>query len=239
MATQEKTPENEGKNRQRLSRERIVAAALKIMDAEGLEAVSMRRVAHELGVEAMSLYHHVEDKEDILDGICELVMSEFRFPEPSDDWEQVAREGARAWRDIMRSHPSCMRLFAERRKPVTRPEALRPMEFALGVIRSAGLSERDTVLAFRAFGGYIQGSIMTEIRPIVGEAPAGNGHAHAEMAAALAPEEFPYLIEAFPFFDECDPDEQFEFGLDLMLEGIRSKALATKDAAGADRSDQS
>src|SRR5919198_2846249 len=142
MATQEKTPENEGKNRQRLSRERIVAAALKIMDAEGLEAVSMRRVAHELGVEAMSLYHHVEDKEDILDGICELVMSEFRFPEPSDDWEQVAREGARAWRDIMRSHPSCMRLFAERRKPVTRPEALRPMEFALGVIRSAGLSER-------------------------------------------------------------------------------------------------
>jgi AcrR family transcriptional regulator len=224
MSTQARTPENEGKNRQRLSRERIVAAAMRIMDAEGLDTVSMRRVAHELGVEAMSLYHYVEDKEDLLDGICELVMSEYRFPEPSDDWEQVARDGARAWRDIMRSHPSCMRLFAERRKPVTSPDSLRPMEFALSVIRSAGLSERDTVLAFRAFGGYIQGSIMTEISPMVGEPADGEAHRHGQMAELLSPEEFPCLREAFPFFDECEPDEQFEFGLDLMIAGIRAKA---------------
>lgn len=237
MATQERTPRKGARDRERLSHERIVATAMKIMDAEGLEAVSMRRVAHELGVEAMSLYHHVEDKEDILDGICEMVMSEFRFPEPSDDWEQVARQGARAWRDIIRSHPSCMRLFAERRKPVSRPEALRPMEFALGVIRSAGLSERDTVLAFRAFGGYIQGSILTEISPIVGEAPA-QAPSHGEMATALSPEDFPHLAEAFPFFDECEPDEQFEFGLDLMLEGIQAKARARKDRRPAPRSDR-
>jgi AcrR family transcriptional regulator len=231
MSTQTRTSENEGKNRQRLSRERIVAAAMRIMDAEGLEAVSMRRVAHELGVEAMSLYHHVKDKEDLLDGICELVMSEFRFPEPSDDWERVARDGARAWRDVVRSHPSCMRLFAERRKPVTRPEALRPMEFALSVIRSAGLSERDAVLAFRAFGGYIQGSIMTEISPMVGEPSDGHEHHHMEMAELLSPEEFPCLREAFPFFDECEPDEQFEFGLDMMIAGIRAKAEAGKPRA--------
>jgi AcrR family transcriptional regulator len=232
MSTQTRTSENEGKNRQRLSRERIVAAAMRIMDAEGLDAVSMRRVAHELGVEAMSLYHHVKDKEDLLDGICELVMSEFRFPEPSDDWERVARDGARAWRDVVRSHPSCMRLFAERRKPVTRPEALRPMEFALSVIRSAGLSERDAVLAFRAFGGYIQGSIMTEISPMVGEPSDGREHHHTEMAELLSPEEFPCLREAFPFFDECEPDEQFEFGLDLMIAGIRAKAASGKPRVG-------
>ena len=76
----------------------MIEAALRVMDAEGLEAVSMRRVAREVGVEAMSLYHHVEDKEDLLDGICEHVMAGFDFPELVDDWAENCRRGARAWR---------------------------------------------------------------------------------------------------------------------------------------------
>jgi TetR/AcrR family tetracycline transcriptional repressor len=73
-------------SRERLTKPRIVDAALRIMDEEGLDAVSMRRVARELGVEAMSLYNHVQSKEEILDGICERVMSEFDYPSPSGDW---------------------------------------------------------------------------------------------------------------------------------------------------------
>ena len=83
------------KHREKLSRDRVIETALALMDDEGLEAVTMRRVGRELGVEAMSLYNHVEDKEDLLDGICEHVMSGFRFPEPSDDWAENV-EGARA-----------------------------------------------------------------------------------------------------------------------------------------------
>src|SRR4029079_17183606 len=89
-----------------LSRERVLRAAVEIMDAEGIEAVTMRRIGRELGVEAMSLYNHVEDKAAILDGICEVVMAEFSFPPETEDWEELARAGARGWRDMLRSHPN-------------------------------------------------------------------------------------------------------------------------------------
>ena len=96
---------NETRSREPLTRERVVEAALRVMDEEGLDAVSMRRVAREVGVEAMSLYHHVEDKEDLLDGICEHVMAGFEFPDPVEDWAENCRRGARAWRRLLQAHP--------------------------------------------------------------------------------------------------------------------------------------
>src|SRR5437867_10194051 len=89
--------------REALTRERIIRAALRIMDEEGLEAVSMRRIGRELGVEAMSLYNHVRDKEDILDSICELVLSEFRIPN-ADGWTEGARLAAREYRRLLLAH---------------------------------------------------------------------------------------------------------------------------------------
>src|SRR3954469_2681663 len=105
--------------REPLTRERVIEAALGVMDAEGLEAVTMRRIGRELGVEAMSLYNHVEDKAAILDGICEVVMAEFAFPKESADWRQLVRSGARAWRDMLRAHPNVIALFAERKHPLS------------------------------------------------------------------------------------------------------------------------
>jgi AcrR family transcriptional regulator len=224
------TAENNRATRERLTRERIVEAALGIMDREGLEAVTMRHVAHALGVEAMSLYNHVEDKEDILDGICELAMSRFEFPEPSEDWETQARKAARAWRDLFRAHPALIRLFAERRKPIQTPDALRPMEFALEVIQSIGLGEQEAVQAFRAFGAYLQGSIMTEVSPLVGDAAAEHRRAHDRLAAELPAEEFPRLVEALPHLAACDPEQVFEYGLDLMIAGLKAKVAAQDDS---------
>src|SRR5580765_3736343 len=90
--------------REPLSRQRIVRAALQIMDEEGLEAVTMRRIGRALGVEAMSLYNHVRDKEDILDAICEEAVSEFRFP-PELDWAETLRAAAREYRRLLLAHP--------------------------------------------------------------------------------------------------------------------------------------
>jgi AcrR family transcriptional regulator len=205
-----------------LTRELVVEAALRVMDAEGLEAVTMRRIGRELGVEAMSLYNHVEDKEDILDGICERVMAEFEFPEPAEDWEETCRRGARAWRRLLRAHPSVMRLFAERRSPARSPDSMRPMEFALRVLRDSGLSDRDTAQAFHAFGGYIQGFVMMEMGSIAGGADEGHLKMHQELAARL-PDEFAVLQAVSPHFAECDPDDQFEFGLDLLIAGLLEK----------------
>jgi AcrR family transcriptional regulator len=211
--------------REPLTRGRVVEAALRVMDEEGLEAVSMRRVAREVGVEAMSLYHHIEDKEDLLDGICERVMAEFDFPDLVEDWAENCRRGARAWRRLLQTHPAVMRLFAEERGPARSVDSMRPMEFALEILRSSGLSDRDTAQAFHAFGGYIQGFVMMELGSIAGGADEAQMKMHAELAAAM-PEAFPALQATSRYFAECTPDEQFEFGLDLLIGGLEARAGA-------------
>ena len=210
------------KTREPLTRERVIEAALQVMDTEGLEAVSMRRVAREVGVEAMSLYHHVEDKEDLLDGICEHVMAGFDFPEFAEDWAENCRRGARAWRRVLQAHPNVMRLFAEQRGPIRSIDSMRPMEYALKVLRSCGLSDRDTAQAFHVFGGYIQGFVMMELGSIAGGSDEAHMKAHAELAAAL-PEDFAVLRACSPYFAECSADDQFEFGLDLLIRGLEAK----------------
>jgi TetR/AcrR family tetracycline transcriptional repressor len=214
---------NEVRTREPLTRDRVIEAALRVMDEEGLEGVSMRRVAREVGVEAMSLYHHVDDKEDLLDGICEHVMAEFDFPEPVDDWAENCRRGARAWRRLLQAHPAVMRLFAEQRGPIRSIDSMRPMEFALRILGACGLTDRDTAQAFHAFGGYIQGFVMMELGSIAGGSDEAHLKAHAELAAML-PDEFAALQACSPYFAECDPDEQFEFGLDLLIRGLEAKA---------------
>lgn len=208
--------------RKPVTRERVIETALQVMDREGLDAVTMRRVGRELGVEAMSLYNHVEDKEDILDGICEHVMAEFEFPEPGRDWEETVRRGARAWRRLLRAHPEVVRLFAQKRSPAQSPDSMRPMEFALRLFKEAGLSDRDTAQAFHAFGGYIQGFVMMELGSIAGGTDEGHLKMHQELAAKL-PAEFATLQAVSPYFAECMPDEQFEFGLDLLIAGLFEK----------------
>jgi TetR/AcrR family transcriptional regulator, tetracycline repressor protein len=205
-----------------LTRERVIDAALRVMDDEGLEAVTMRRIAREVGVEAMSLYHHVEDKEDLLDGICERVMSEFRFPEPTSDWAENCRRAARSWRRLLQAHPNVMRLFAEERGPVRSIDSMRPMEFAIGLLREAGLSDRDAAQAFHAFGGYIQGFVMMELGSIAGGVDEEHLRKESELVSAL-PDEFPALRAVLPHFVDCAADEQFEFGLDLLIRGLESK----------------
>jgi AcrR family transcriptional regulator len=200
----------------------VIEAALRVMDEEGLEAVSMRRVAREVGVEAMSLYHHVEDKEDLLDGICEHIMAGFEFPDLGDDWVENCKRGARAWRRLLQAHPAVMRLFAEQRGPIRSIDSMRPTEFALKILRSCGLTDRDTAQAFHAFGGYIQGFVMMELGSIAGGSDEAHLKAHAELAAML-PDEFSVLQACSPYFAECDPDEQFEFGLDLLIRGLEAK----------------
>src|SRR2546427_1999353 len=151
------------KERERLTRERISSAGLRVMDTDGLEAVWMRRIAREVGVEAMSLYHHVRDKEDVLDGICEAVMREFEYPDAAGDITERLRTGARSYRRMLQAHPDVMRLFAERHGPArSSPESFRPMEFALQLFREAGLSDRDCVQALHALGGFNPRFVMME-----------------------------------------------------------------------------
>jgi TetR/AcrR family tetracycline transcriptional repressor len=207
------------KHRTPLTRERITRAALHIMDTEGLEAVSMRRVAREVGVEAMSLYNHVHDKDDLLNGVIEQVLLEFPFPDerPVGDWLEAGRDIARGWRTLLRAHPSAIQLFAERKSTIATEEGLRPMDVALTALRNAGLSEHDSVQAFHAIGGYIFGYVMMETGRLFGDA------ADPRDFPEISPQRLPSVAACAPYLANCDFDEQFEFGLDLMIEGLRTK----------------
>ncbi|HET9310085.1 MAG TPA: TetR/AcrR family transcriptional regulator C-terminal domain-containing protein [Actinomycetota bacterium] len=224
--------------RERLTRERIIEAAMHIMDEEGLEAVSMRRVARDVGVEAMSLYHYVRDKDDLLDGVCAMVMCDFRYPDEDRPWIEVARDGAREWRRVLRQHPNVMALWAERQRPMTELEALMPMEFALRVITRAGMDPREGVLVFNVLGGYIMGVVMMEVGAMFSAGTSRGGKTvdldavHAklpddEFARYLSADQVPCLVAALPHLAECDPDEQFDFGLDLLLAGIQARVVTS------------
>jgi AcrR family transcriptional regulator len=210
------------KPRTPLTRDRIVEATLHLMDTEGLAAVSMRRVAREVGVEAMSLYHHVRDKDDLLNAVIERVMGGFAFPDPptDDDWIAYGRQLAYAWRDVLRTHPSVMQLFAESKHSGASLDSLRPMDAALRALRGAGLSERDAVQAFHAIGGFIFGYVMMES----GYLPGGQGHERSFPAVPV--DELPSVAACLPYLADCDFDAEFAFGLDLMLEGLRSTIAA-------------
>jgi len=226
--TQTEGAERTKPRREPVTRERVIAAALKVMDAEGLDALTMRRIGRELGVEAMSLYNHVRDKDDVLIGICELVMSEFDPPASRGDWREDAKNAAREWRRMLTRHPNVMTLMAEQRKPLTSPGAMVPMDSALGVLRSAGLDVRDAAQAFHAFGGYIMGFVMMEQGMMLGHGDADDEHLreHAEFAQMVEAGELPHLTEALPVLHECAADDQFEFGLDLLVRGVESKLSA-------------
>src|SRR5256885_13458536 len=106
----------------------------------------------------MSLYHHVRDKEDVLDGICEAVMGEFEYPDSAGDITERLRAGARSYRRLLQAHPDVMRLFAERHGPApSSPDSFRPMELALQLFREAGLSDRDCVEGVPPVGGLLPG----------------------------------------------------------------------------------
>jgi AcrR family transcriptional regulator len=219
--------------REPLTRERVIEAALRIMDAEGLEAVTMRRIGRELGVEAMSLYNHVRDKDDILDGISDAVMSQFEMPSPTKDWSKDVRAMAREWRRLLGLHPGVMELLAERHKPLEGMHAYRPMDGALEVLHRAGLRPREATQAFNALGGYIMGFVMMEQGLMPGHESERHAHDHETLAAALQQAGLTRLSECFRYFAECPSDEQFEFGLDLMVRGLQARSAAR---AGSTRS---
>lgn len=215
------------KHREKLSRERVVEAALHIMDTEGLDAVTMRRVGRELGVEAMSLYNHVQDKDDLLDGIREYVLSQFEDPGTEGPWEERARRGARSWREALRAHPNTLVLISESKGPSVSPGSMRPTEIALRLLGEVGLSEEDTVKAFCAFGGYIVGFVMFEVGMMHTAGSALTPQPTPELfMASLPPDEFPCFLSSLPFLMRGDLDERFEFGLDLLLAGLHAKSDA-------------
>src|SRR5881628_2286198 len=138
-----------------LSRDRIMEAALALADTEGVDALTMRRLGQELGFEAMSLYNYVANKDEVLDGILDLVLSESDLPATTGDWAAAIRDSAISVHDAIRRHPwACTLLMSP---PRIRPARLKYMDSLLGRLREAGLSADTTYHAYHVLDGHIFG----------------------------------------------------------------------------------
>jgi AcrR family transcriptional regulator len=205
--------------RQPLSRRRVLEEAVRLVDREGLEALTMRRLGAELGVEAMSLYNHVPNKSALLDGMVEVLLGELEIPPKDQGWEERIREGYRAFRRLAREHPYVFPLLVTR--PPDTMDGVWLVEEFLRTLQEAGFGKERALHAFRVLSSYTFGYAMAEIRGFALEPDGSRLGAHR-----LSPDEFPRLSELKPQLEEVDHDVEFEFGLDLILNGLQKYRTA-------------
>lgn len=207
--------------REPLTRARILRCALALIDAEGFEAVSMRRLAGELGVSPMSLYNHVPNKDAVLEGICEALLGEIDLSviEKHDQWGDALKAGFKSYRDVLLRHPNAVMLMET--KPLITEDAMVPIEASFALLREAGFSAEEAVDAHCALLGLTMGHVVWQISN-----PMNNPEHMSAIGArnmALAPERFPKLLESMPYMMNVDYDRAFDFALDALLRGFEQK----------------
>ena len=205
----------------RLSREAVLQAAVRIADDGGLDALTMQRVAESVEAEAMSLYRHVRNKDDLLDGIVDLVYAEMELPKAGSDWRSAMRDRAISVREVLRRHPWAISLMESRSSPG--PANLRHHDAVSGALLGAGFSSVETTHAYNLLDSYIYGFVLQETT-----LPFATQEEMETMAASMIAGEadaYPHLstvaselvAAGFAYADE------FEFGLDLILDGIERR----------------
>ena len=206
------------RTRQPLTRERVLAAALRLIDEHGLDQLSMRKLGAELGVEAMSLYNHVPSKAMLLQGVAELALSELELPGPEiTDWRERLRVGLRSLRQVAKRHPGAYTLLVTAR--LTSPAAVVPVEVAFDALYSAGFDDETTVYAFHTLIGYVLGYVLQELGGPFGTRTGAFAAAYDRLPATGQPRIRVFL----PTGTESDPDAEFEFGLDEVLTGLAAR----------------
>jgi AcrR family transcriptional regulator len=203
-----------------LSRERILAAALELADRSGIEALTMRRLGEELGYEAMSLYRHVANKDDLLDGMLDLVLAEWELPTADGDVADAIRTCARSVHEALRRHPWAARLLMTGTH--IRPVRLAYMEFLLRRLRGAGLDADRTYHVYHLLDGFIFGFSLWEIA-YTSAGPTDSAERMAKVMQKIPWPEYPNLTEHRDQHLTEGPHREasaFDVGLDLILAGL-------------------
>ena len=203
-----------------LSRDRILAAGLELADADGVEALTMRRLGERLGFEAMSLYRHVASKDDLLDGMLDLVLAEWRLPDGEGDWAETIRTSAHSVHDGLRRHRWAARLLMTGTH--LRPARLRYMDSLLRTLAAAGFDAETTYHVYHLLDGYIFGFTLWEIAytsiPVDSEAVSS-------LMQSIPWDDFPHLAAHRDQHLADGPHREvssFEVGLDLIVTGLQT-----------------
>jgi AcrR family transcriptional regulator len=222
---QERTP---------LSRERVLRGAVAVADAGGIASLTIRSLAQELGVKPMSVYHHVANKDEILDGIVDLVFGEIELPSADGDWRTEMRRRANSARRVLRGHPWAIGLLESRTSPG--PATLRHHDAVIGALRGGGFSVEMTAHAYALIDSYVYGFALQEASlPFESDTVADVAEPMMEQFPAG---EYPHLVEMATEYilqPGYDFGNEFEFGLGMILEGLARSMTDTGDERAASR----
>jgi AcrR family transcriptional regulator len=212
------------KPRQTLNRDRVLEGAVALADEIGIEALTIRRLAEVLGTKPMTIYYHVPSKDEIVDGMVEVVFSEIDKPPADEDWRSAIRRRCVSARTVISRHPWAAPLMESRTSPG--PENLGHHEAVLACLRRGGLSWQMTAHAYAVLDAFVYGFAFQEAtlpRQVEGEFV----EVARDIAAAFDPGAFPNLVDFtvnHVFQPGYEFGDSFEFGLDLILDGIEGAA---------------
>lgn len=211
-----------------VNRDRALVRAIAVADGEGLEALTMRRLARELGVEAASLYHHVSGKDEILDGLVDMVSAEIELPPHTAGWRPAIRQRAHNTRAVLRRHPWAVALMAARATPG--PATLRLLDAGIGCLREGGLSVQAAAHAISVVDSYVHGFVLQEVN-----LPFRDESELTAMVGAIMDQfprsDFPYLFE-LTIEHVLQPGynygNEFDVGLEVVLDGVDARLGQTR-----------
>lgn len=217
---------NAAEERTPLGRERVLEGAVSLADQVGIDAFTMRKLADFLGVKPMSIYHHISSKEQIVDGMVDMVFSEIDLPPDDLDWKAAIRQRCVSAREVMNRHRWAAPLMESRTSPG--PASLRHHDSVIGCLRRGGLSFELTAHAYAIIDSYLYGFALQEAN-----LPFGGGEEIGELAedimSAMPVEEYPHFVE-FTVNVALQPGysfgKSFEYGLDLIIEGLAQATVA-------------
>jgi AcrR family transcriptional regulator len=199
-----------------LSRERVLRAAVSLADQDGIESLTMRRLGQELGVEAMSLYNHVANKDDLLDGIVDLVVGDIEVPPTGTHWKTAMRARAISAHETLLAHPWAAVLIMSRFN--IGPGMTRYLDATLGRLREGGFSIEGALDAWNTLDSHIYGFTLQELSlPFEIEEAR---QVSAQVLGQIPADEYPHVVEVITAIMQTGREENFEFGLDLILDGL-------------------
>ncbi len=207
----------------------MLEAAVRLADQAGIDSLTMRKLARELGVEAMSLYNHVANKGDLVNGIVDLVLDEIEPPSGTDDWDVAIRRSAISAHETLLRHPwACSLVMSPKTFRISGSPRVRYMEALLRQLRESGFSSDLTYHAYHALDSHIHGFTMWQLSHMSDARRLADDKDFADFAVTLVQElrarDFPYLAEHAEQHLAAPTDDgarQFEFGLDLILDGLK------------------
>ncbi|AUZ36195.1 TetR family transcriptional regulator [Arthrobacter sp. PGP41] len=218
--------------KQKLSRQLVLTKALEVVDEEGLEALTMRRLGQELGRDPMSLYRYAENRAALLDGVTELVLNELTIHPEDPDWKAQLRRIAHDLRNLALQHPNVVPLLVTR--PLSTPlglrplGTLRPLEQILSLLIGAGFSPADALHVYRAYYGFLYGHILNELQEFVVD-PEENEVLLRLGLHRLPAKEFPRLRALAPALADYEGSAELDQGLSILLSGLEAQ-LSLQDA---------